>query len=64
MLIKTTEISGVFKDRKREEDFVCKHKIGINSFTRVRKLGFGTQLDLGEDVTITNSVYTQARAKR
>ena len=37
---KTTEISGVFKDRKREEDFVCKHKIGTNSFTRVRKLGF------------------------
>ncbi len=83
MLKKTTEISGVFKDRKREEDFVCKHKIGINSFTRVRKLGFDrimtmmikksskslqnsindTQLDLGEDVTITNSAYTQARAK-
>jgi len=83
MLKKTTEISGVFKDRKREEDFINNHKIGINSFTRVRKLGFDkimtmmikksskslqnsindTQLDLGEDVTITNSAYTQARAK-
>jgi hypothetical protein len=83
MLKKTTEISVVFKDRKREEDFISKHKIGINSFTRVRKLGFDkimtmmikksskslqnsindTQLDLGEDVTITNSAYTQARAK-
>ena len=83
MLKKTTEISVVFKDRKREENFVNKHKIGINSFTRVRKLGFDkimtmmikksnkswqnsindTQLDLGEDVTITNSAYTQARAK-
>ena len=83
MLKKTTEISVVFKDRKREEDFINNHKIGINSFTRVRKLGFDkimtmmikksskslqnsindTLLDLGEDVTITNSAYTQARAK-
>ncbi len=83
MLKKTTEISVVFKDRKREEDFINNHKIGINSFTRVRKLGFDkimtimikksnkslqnsindALLDLGEDVTITNSAYTQARAK-
>jgi len=40
MLKKTTEISGVFKDKKREEVFQTKHKVGINSFTRVRKLGF------------------------
>ncbi|MDQ7061847.1 MAG: IS4 family transposase [Sulfurimonas sp.] len=63
--------------------FQTKHKIGVNSFTRARKLGFDkimtmmikksnkslqnsindTQLTLGEDVTITNSAYTQARAK-
>ena len=81
MLKKTTEISGVFKDKKREEVFQTKHKVGINSFTRVRKLGFtkimtmiikksnkslqnsinDTQLALGEDVTISNSAYTQAR---
>ena len=83
MLKKTIEISGVFKDKKREESFQMKHKIGINSFTRDRKLGFAkimtmmikksnkslqnsindTQLALGEDVTISNSAYTQARAK-
>ena len=83
MLKKTAEISVVFKDKKREEDFINKHKIGINSFIRNRKLGFDkvmtmiikksnkslqnsindTQLYLGEDVTITNSAYTQARAK-
>ena len=83
MLKKTPEISGVFKDKKREEVFQTKHKIGINSFTRDRKLGFDkimtmmikksnkslqnsindTQLTLGEDVTISNSAYTQARAK-
>lgn len=83
MLKKTTEISVVFKDRKREETFQIKHKIGKNSFTRTRKLGFDkimtmmikksnkslqnsindTQLALGEDVTISNSAYTQARAK-
>ena len=83
MLKKTTEISVVFKDRKREEVFQKKHKIGKNSFTRVRKLGFDkimtmmikksnkslqnsindTQLALGEGVTISNSAYTQARAK-
>jgi len=83
MLKKTPEISGVFKDKKREELFQIKHKIGINSFTRVRKLGFDkimtmmikksnkslqnsindTQLALGEDITISNSAYTQARAK-
>ena len=83
MLKKTAEISVVFRNKKREESFINKHKIGKNSFTRNRKLGFDkmmtmmikksnksiqnnlndTQLDLGEDVTISNSAYTQARAK-
>jgi hypothetical protein len=83
MLKKTAEISVVFRDGKREEVFKNRHKIGKNSFTRDRKLGFDklmtmiikksnksiqnsindTQLDLGEDVTISNSAYTQARAK-
>ena len=60
-----------------------KHKIGIKSFTRERKLGFDKmmtmiikksnksiqnslndmQLDLGEETSISNSAYTQARAK-
>jgi len=73
----------VFRDKKREEFFQAKHKIGKNSFTRDRKLGFDKimtmlikksnkslqnsindmQLALDEDVTITNSAYTQARAK-
>ena len=71
------------RDKKRDELFQTKHKIGVNSFTRARKLGFDkimtmmikksnkslqnnindTQLALGKDVTITNSAYTQARAK-
>ncbi len=83
MLKKTAGFSVVFRDKKREEDFKNKHKIGKNSFTRARKLGFDkimtmmikksnkslqnsindTQLELGEDVTISNSAYTQARAK-
>lgn len=83
MLKKTTEISVVLRNKKREESFQIKHKIGKNSFTRARKLGFDkimtmmikksnkslqnsindTQLALGEDVTISNSAYTQARAK-
>ena len=83
MLKKTAEISVVFRNKKREETFKNKHKIGKNSFTRDRKLGFDkimtmmikksnkslqnsindTQLDLGENVTISNSAYTQARAK-
>lgn len=83
MLKKTAEITVVFRDIKREEVFKNRHKIGKNSFTRDRKLGFDkimtmmikksnksiqnsindTQLDLGEDVTISNSAYTQARAK-
>jgi len=83
MLKKTTEISVVFRDKKREEFFQAKHKIGKNSFTRDRKLGFDKimtmmikksnkslqnsindmQLALDENVTITNSAYTQARAK-
>ncbi len=80
---KTASISAFFRDRKREDDFKQNHKIGINSFTRERKLGFDKimtmmikksnksiqnslndmQLDLGEDITITNSAYTQVRAK-
>lgn len=83
MLKKTAGISAVFRDKKREKEFQNKHKIGKNSFTRDRKLGFDkimtmmikksnkslqnsindTQLDLGEDATISNSAYTQARAK-
>ena len=83
MLKKTAGISAVFRHKKREKEFQNKHKIGKNSFTRDRKLGFDkimtmmikksnkslqnsindTQLDLGEDVTISNSAYTQARAK-
>ena len=83
MLKKTAGFSAVFRDKKREEDFKNKHKIGKNSITRTRKLGFDkimtmmikksnkslqnslndTQLNLGEDVTITNSAYTQARKK-
>ena len=83
MLKKTAEISGVFRNIKREESFKNKHKIGQNSFTRDRKLGFDkmmtmmikksnkslqnnindTQLALEEDITISNSAYTQARAK-
>ena len=73
----------MFKERKREESFKSKHKIGQSSFTRERKLGFDkvmsmiikksnkslqnsindTLLELKEDTTITNSAYTQARAK-
>jgi len=83
MLKKTAEISAVFRNIKRDEEFQTKHKIGKNSFTRDRKLGFDkimtmmikksnkslqnsindTQFTLGEDVTISNSAYTQARAK-
>jgi hypothetical protein len=82
-LKKITKFSTIFRDKKREESFKNKHKIGKKSFTRDRKLGFDkimtmmikksnkslqnsindTQLAMGEDVTITNSVYTQARAK-
>ena len=83
MLKKTAKISAVFRDGKREEKFKSRHKIGENSFTRERKLGFDkmmtmimkkssksiqnslndTQLELSEDTTISNSAYTQARAK-
>ncbi|MBD3808433.1 MAG: IS4 family transposase [Epsilonproteobacteria bacterium] len=83
MLKKTAEISAVFRDLKTKEEFQKKHKVGKNSFTRKRKLGFDKimtmiikksnkslqnslndmQLDLKEDCTITNSAYTQARAK-
>jgi len=83
MLKKTAGFSAVLRNKKREEFFQTKHKIGVNSFTRARKLGFDkimtmmikksnkflqnsindTLLSLSEDVTITNSAYTQARAK-
>jgi len=83
MLKKTANFSVVFRDKKRENPFVDKHKIGAQSFSRERKLTFDKmmtmiikksnksiqnslndmQLDLGEDVSISNSAYTQARAK-
>jgi hypothetical protein len=83
MLKKTAEFSVVFRDKKREFNFVSNHKIGTHSFTRERKLGFDKmmtmiikksnksiqnslndmQLDLGAEVSISNSAYTQARAK-
>jgi hypothetical protein len=83
MLKKTAEISAVFRNIKREENFKNEHKIGRSSFTRDRKLGFDKimtmmikksskslqnslndmQLDLNDDITISNSAYTQARAK-
>lgn len=83
MLKKTAEFSVIFRDKKRVVSFVEKHKIGANSFTRERKLGFDKmmtmiikksnksiqnslndmQLDLGEVSSISNSAYTQARAK-
>jgi hypothetical protein len=83
MLKKTAEFSVVFRDKKREFDFISNHKIGTHSFTRERKLGFDKmmtmiikksnksiqnslndmQLDLGAEVSISNSAYTQARAK-
>jgi len=83
MLKKTAEFSVVFREKKREFDFISNHKIGRHSFTRERKLGFDKmmtmiikksnksvqnslndmQLDLGEEVSISNSAYTQARAK-
>jgi hypothetical protein len=83
MLKKTAKFSVVFRDKKREVNFKKRHKIGINSFTRERKLGFDKimtmiikksnksiqnslndmLLDLGEEISITNSAYTQARAK-
>lgn len=83
MLKKTAKFSVVFRDKKREVNFKKSHKIGENSFTRERKLGFDKimtmiikksnksiqnslndmLLDLGEEVSISNSAYTQARAK-
>ena len=83
MLKKTAKFSVVFRDKKREVNFKESHKIGINSFTRERKLGFDKimtmiikksnksiqnslndmLLDLGEEESISNSAYTQARAK-
>jgi len=83
MLKKTAKFSVVFRDKKREESFIEKHKIGTKSFTRERKLGFDKmmtmiikksnksiqnslndmQLDLGNTASISNSAYTQARAK-
>lgn len=83
MLKKTAEFSAVFRNKKREISFMEKHKVGLKSFTRERKLGFDKmmtmiikksnksiqnslndmQLDLGEEASISNSAYTQARAK-
>ena len=83
MLKKTAEFSVVFRDKKRDISFIERHKIGTQSFTRERKLGFDKMmtmiikkssksiqnslndmlLDLGEVSSITNSAYTQARAK-
>jgi hypothetical protein len=83
MLKKTAKFAVVFRNKKREVNFKKSHKIGINSFTRERKLGFDKimsmiikksnksiqnsindmLLDLGEEVSISNSAYTQARAK-
>lgn len=83
MLKKTAQISAVFRDKKREESFKNRHKIGDNAFTRERKLGFDKmmtmimkksaksiqnslndmQLELNDDTNISNSAYTQARAK-
>ena len=80
---KNCQLLAVFRDKPKEVKFQDEHKIGINSFTRNRKLGFDKimtmimkksskslqnslndmQLDLGDDYTITNSAYTQARAK-
>ncbi len=78
MLKKTAEFSVVFRDKKREESFMERHKIGTKSFTRERKLGFDKmmtmiikksnksiqnslndmQLDLGEEASISNSLYS------
>ncbi len=83
MLKKTAEFSVVFRYKKRDISFIERHKIGTQSFSRERKLGFDKmmtmiikksnksiqnslndmQLDLGEEVSISNSAYTQARAK-
>jgi hypothetical protein len=83
MLKKTTDILVVFSSKQKRVTFQDVHKIGANSFTRNRKLGFDKimtmimkksskslqnslndmQLDLGSEYTITNSAYTQARAK-
>ena len=83
MLKKTADILVVFAQEPKKVEFINKHKIGSNSFTRKRKLGFDKimtmimkksskslqnslndmQLDLGDDYSITNSAYTQARAK-
>ena len=80
---KNCQLLAVFRDKPKEVKFQDEHKIGINSFTRNRKLGFDKimtmimkksskslqnslndmQLDLGSEYTITNSAYTQARAK-
>ena len=83
MLKKTANVLAVFRDTPKVERFQNSHKIGKNSFTRNRKLGFDKimtmiikksskssqnslndmKLDLDDDYTITNSAYTQARAK-
>jgi len=83
MLKKTANVLAVFRDTPKCNKFQNEHKIGENSFTRNRKLGFDKmmtmimkksskslqnslndmKLDLDDEYTITNSAYTQARAK-
>jgi len=40
MLKKTTGFLAVLRNKKREESFQIKHKIGKNSFTRAKKWTF------------------------
>ena len=46
MLKKTAKISAVFRNKKRSNKFKNKHKIGKNSFTRNRKLGFDKMMTM------------------
>jgi len=46
MLKKTAKISAVFRDKKREESFKNRHKIGDTAFTRERKLGFDKMMTM------------------
>ena len=57
MLKKTAKFSVVFRDKKREVNFKKSHKIGINSFTRERKLGFDKIMTI--DVATKKNKYVQ-----
>ena len=46
MLKKTAEFSVVFRDKKRDISFIERHKIGTQSFTRERKLGFDKMMTM------------------